>query len=421
MIEAHRMIRRPGRLAFPLAPTLATLILSVAACDAGSGGASGPTVRDSAGVQIVENSEYAWTEGRSWRLADEPLLDIGLLDGDPEYQLFRVGSAVRLDDGRIVVANSGTHELRVYDPNGAHLISVGREGGGPGEFGELMWVRALPGDTLLTYDWRNRRLSFFDAAGDFVRSFQLQFLSEMGGFPTIIAPFGDGSLLVGVQPFLIGEEIKDGLRRDTTVYLHCDRDGAVRDTLGRFPGGEVYLRTSGGAEIHVMASARAFGRFAQHAVYENGFYFSTSDSYEVGFYSSAGQLVRIVRRNQPNLQVTAEDIERYKEERLENAGGDGTTRDFVEQSLAHMPFPETYPAHGSLVVDAVGNLWVEGYRRPGDERPRWTVFDSTGRMLGVVETPERFTIHQIGSDFVLGRWADDVDVEHVRLYELIKE
>ncbi len=421
MTEAHRMIRQPGSLAFPLAPTLAILILSVAACDAGSGGASGPTVRDSAGVQIVENSEYAWTEGQSWRLADEPLLDIGVLDGDPEYQLFRVGSAVRLDDGRIVVANSGTHELRVYDPNGAHLLSVGRQGGGPGEFGELMWVRALPGDTLLTYDWRNRRLSFFDAGGNFVRSFQLQFLSEMGGFPTIIAPFGDGSLLVGVQPFLIGEEIKDGLRRDTTVYLHCDRDGAVRDTLGRFPGGEVYLRTQGGEETSVMASARAFGRFPQHAVYEDGFYFSTTDSYEVGFYSSAGQLVRIVRRNQPNLQVTAEDIERYKEERLANAGGDGPPRDFLEQSLAHMPFPETYPAHGSLVVDAAGNLWVEGYRRPGDERPRWTVFDSTGRMLGLVETPERFTIHQIGPDFVLGRWADEVDVEHVRLYQLIKE
>jgi hypothetical protein len=416
----HR-IRWSGSLPFSGAPILAALAFSIAACDAGSGNASGPTVRDSAGVQIVENSEHAWTEGTAWRLAGEPLLDIGVLDGDPEYQLFRVGSAVKLSDGRIVVANGGTHELRFYDPNGVHLLSVGRQGGGPGEFGELMWVRALPGDTLLTYDWRNRRLSFFDAGGNFVRSFQLQFLSDMGGFSTIIAPFGDGSLLVGVQPFLIGEEIRDGLRRDTAVYLHCDRDGAVLDTLGRFPGGEVYLRTQGGEETSVMASARAFGRFPQHAVYEDGFYFSTTDSYEVGFYSSAGRLVRIVRRDQPNLQVTAEDIERYKEERLADAGGDGPPRDFLEQSLAHMPFPEQFPAHASLIVDAVGNLWVEEYLRPGVERPLWTVFDSGGRMLGVVETPERFTIHQIGRDFVLGRWTDEMDVEHVRLYELIKE
>jgi sugar lactone lactonase YvrE len=71
-------------------------------------------------------------------------------------------------------------------------------------------------------------------------------------------------------------------------------------------------------------------------------------------------------------------------------------------------------------VDAEGNLWVADYRRPGDDQPRWTVFDPTGAMLGVVETPERFSIHQIGSDFVLGSWADDMDVEHVRLYRLIK-
>jgi hypothetical protein len=42
-------------------------------------------------------------------------------------------------------------------------------------------------------------------------------------------------------------------------------------------------------------------------------------------------------------------------------------------------------------------------------------------MLGVIETPERFTIHQIGDDFVLGSWADELDIEHVRLYQLIKQ
>lgn len=421
MRDAISSIPRPKSRAFGAASLLTGLTLSLAACDAGSGGVSGSAVRDSAGAQIVENTDFAWPDGQKWRLSDEPRLDIGVLDGDPAYQLFRVGSAVKLSDGRIVVANGGTRELRFYDPNGVHLLSVGREGGGPGEFGELMWVRALPGDTLLTYDWRNRRLSFFDPGGEFVRSFQLQFLNEMGGFPTIIAPFGDGSLLVGVQPFLIGDQIKDGLRRDTTVYLHCDRDGAVLDTLGRFPGGEVYLRTSSGAETRVMASARAFGRFPQHAVYEQGFYFGTTDTYQVGYYSETGELLRIVRRDRPNLQVTAADIERYKEERLENAGGDGPPRDFLEQSLAHMPFPEQFPAYGSLAVDADGNLWVAEYQRPGDERPRWTVFDSSGRMLGVVEMPERFTIYQIGRDFVLGRWTDEMDVEHVRLYGLIKE
>jgi hypothetical protein len=34
--------------------------------------------------------------------------------------------------------------------------------------------------------------------------------------------------------------------------------------------------------------------------------------------------------------------------------------------------------------------------------------------------PERFLVFAIGSDWVIGRWRDELDVEHVRLYELHK-
>ncbi len=34
--------------------------------------------------------------------------------------------------------------------------------------------------------------------------------------------------------------------------------------------------------------------------------------------------------------------------------------------------------------------------------------------------PERFWIHQSGTDFVLGNQADEVDVKHVRLFVLSK-
>ncbi|NIW83642.1 MAG: hypothetical protein GWN18_14025 [Thermoplasmata archaeon] len=85
-----------------------------------------------------------------------------------------------------------------------------------------------------------------------------------------------------------------------------------------------------------------------------------------------------------------------------------------------MPFPEIMPAYEDLVVDAEGNVWVEAYRRPGDDQPRWEVFDPRGAFLGTVLTPQRFRIFEIGSDYLLGRWADTMDVEHVRMYELRK-
>ncbi|UCG74732.1 MAG: hypothetical protein JSV95_08145, partial [Gemmatimonadota bacterium] len=65
-------------------------------------------------------------------------------------------------------------------------------------------------------------------------------------------------------------------------------------------------------------------------------------------------------------------------------------------------------------------LWVSETRRPGDDQPRWKIFDSNGALLGTIETPPRFTIYQIGPDYVLGRWRDEFDVEHIRMYELLK-
>jgi hypothetical protein len=79
------------------------------------------------------------------------------------------------------------------------------------------------------------------------------------------------------------------------------------------------------------------------------------------------------------------------------------------------------PAFGSIAVDVDGSLWVEDYRYDGDEQPpRWTVFDSEHRMLGTVDLPEGPEVHQIGSDFVLGVWRDEMDVEHVQLYGVLK-
>ena len=78
-----------------------------------------------------------WPTGEGWRVAAEPTVDIGVLDGAPEYQLFRVRAALTLSDGRIVVSNSGTQQLRLYDPQGRYLVTAGGPGEGPGEFARL--------------------------------------------------------------------------------------------------------------------------------------------------------------------------------------------------------------------------------------------------------------------------------------------
>ncbi len=83
-------------------PFLLLGLASFAACAADTTDRRGTVVRDSAGIRIVENTGPLWEDGGGWRLGDHPLVDIGQLEGDEEYELARVGGALRLRSGGVV-------------------------------------------------------------------------------------------------------------------------------------------------------------------------------------------------------------------------------------------------------------------------------------------------------------------------------
>jgi hypothetical protein len=393
------------------------LLTTSAACTRERPSSPGATVRDSAGITIVENSAPLWPDGHRWRLSDTPILQIGALEAAPEYQFFRALDAVRLQDGRIVVANAGSHELRFYDAAGTYLTSTGREGSGPAEFKNLSWLQRFSRDSLATWDRGNTRISVFDADGRFARSFRLETGGENAAFPQPMLFFNDRSLLaMGMRPVTPGVS-NSGVSRDSIAFLRHGSDGELIDTIGRFPGLELYLKSweEGAAVI-----PRPFGRNPRLAAWGDGFYYGSSDTFELGFYTADGSLRHLIRKAQSNIAVTPEDVERYKHDRLESAGSEGF-RQQLRDMFKDLPFPETMPAYSTFKVDSEGNLWVAEYQRPGDEQPRWSVFDPEGRWLGMVETPQRFSVEQIGSDFVLGFSRDEMDVEYVYLYQLVKE
>lgn len=88
--------------------------------------------------------------------------------------------------------------------------------------------------------------------------------------------------------------------------------------------------------------------------------------------------------------------------------------------FARMAVPEKRPAYSRLLGDQEGNLWVAEYARDARHVTSWAVFDTEGVLLGTVGMPDRLHVLEIGSDWVLGAWRDELDVEHVRLHELHK-
>jgi hypothetical protein len=394
------------------------LLLSAAACATDAGAGAEFTMVDSAGVSVVTNVSGSWTEATAWRLGAQPTLDIGVLEGEPEYQLFRARDALRLPDGRIVVANAGTNEIRFFDSHGIHIRTVGRQGNGPGEFEGLGILRPFPGDSLLAYDYSLARASVLDAHGEFGRSYRVVPPTE-GGFAFAVDALSDGTLIVR-SPQIFQGALSDGAQRRNEDHYTISASGEFLDSIGTFVGGDQFIETArDGDSFMVMLMQPAFGRTTVLAAHGTRFCVGTSDTYEVRCFLADGELERIVRRDQANRPVTAADLEGYKQQRLADTDDDNARRR-VERQFGEMPIPETMPAYDEIEMDVGGNLWVREYAWQSGIERRWTVFDAEGRMLGDVTTPADFRITQIGDDFMLGVWRDDLDVEHVRMYELLK-
>lgn len=396
---------------------LAVPVLLAACGDPPARTTTATVVRDSAGIAIVENPAAAG-DSLAWRIASRPALDVGG-GATPGEQLFQALAATRLSDGRVVVANSGTHELRFYGPDGRHLLSAGRQGDGPGEFRHLGWVGHLAGDTVAAWDDVQGRLSVFDPRGRFVRAFTP---SELPGvFPRLHGTFADGSLVVATGIDLARLPAAGQVWRDTAAFVRVGPDGERLGDLGRFPGTEQFAALPPGGRGAFTVDTRPFARRTVTAVRGDRLYVGTGDAYEVAVYDASGKLERLIRRDHRPLAVTDRDREDYRASivTLGGPGGEEFRRE-QERMLEAAPYPDRMPPYTGLRVDAEGYLWVEEAVRPGERGAGvpWSVFDPEGRLLGSLRLPPSLYLLEVGRDYVLGQARDESDVEHLRLYRL---
>ncbi len=379
-------------------------------------------VRDSAGVRIMEILGTTWSEGEEWTLSEVPLMEIGVEEGDSVYEMYEVSGARRLSDGRIVVANGGTGELRFYDGNGRFSKSIGRVGKGPGEFEYLIWLEVLPGDTLLAFD-DMRRITAFTVDGDV--GWTLNFIAVEGvWFEGLSRPgdvrLRDGTMLMvwatgDLWPRIRAGSLRPGqTARETATVLHYDADGALLDTVAVLPGIESAIMERNGRPATMFPP---MGRAVAYALGDDRIFVGTQETFEIREYLTDGTLVGLIRRPGVDLVITDADTDRFLAAMTRGVDDPSRRRD-IEERVADIPLPPSRPAYGRLVLDATGRLWISEAIIPTVMPTRWSVFDPDVGLLGEVVVPERFDVYEIGEDYVLGRWKDDLDIEYVRMYGL---
>ena len=371
---------------------------------------------DSAGIEVVTVHRSEWTDGTPWTVDPAPFLDMGALDGDASQQFFRVQDIATFSDGRIVVANQGSAEVRTYSPEGELLWSVGGEGKGPGEFDALFKAR-VRNDTIYAHDFRVRRVTVFDEAGAFVRTITLD---RSGGLPLELWVTDDGFVGLGLSfPDALNEE-QTFLRR-RAQYMHFRPDGSLEGVFAELRGQEVIMtgRELPGGGTVVATTTPLISNQQQQAVVEGRLVAAETDRYSVNVFDTGGSLERIIRVPSRERGVSPEEWQAALDERLERAETPGAVRNMYEQADLK-PAPELRPNFGRFIEDSEGYVWIAPYRPERDQPTPYTVLDPDGGLLGEVALPYGFVPREIGADFVLGTWRDELDVTHVRGYRLTR-
>jgi hypothetical protein len=395
-----------------------TLVGAMASCGASGDGSTDQlaTVADSAGIEIVFSPAPVWDSRTSWSVSETPALTIGAAEGDDAYILYGVRAAIRLDDGRIAIANQGLSQVRIYDADGEHVGDLGREGEGPGEFMRLMDLWRAPGDSMVAADYRLGRLTVFDGSGRVGRTIPLQQSEtprQLFGRRTL----DDGSILVSA-PVRASELPKlglfDGGIREFDRY---SPEGKRLNQIGELPQAPNWGFDSGNPYGPSYTSAPFSIASPPHASDGENVFLGNGARAEVGQWSPGGELLRIIRWAAEPRRVTPELREEYRDMRMAWADTP-ESRQSTQDMFDGMVFPDQLPVYRTLMADSEGYLWMQPYAAEWESGRDWWVFDRSGQWLGRIVLPDGLGVLEVGRDYVLGVVRDDQDVERVVLYGL---
>ncbi|MEQ9401584.1 MAG: hypothetical protein RJQ04_20630 [Longimicrobiales bacterium] len=386
------------------AMALAAVVAACGPSDAPDGVAE-VVVRDSAGVRIVENPAGPVDTVQ----VGEPLLTIGH-EGDPRYEFARVVFVGGLSDGRVVVADAGAAEVRIYTSDGTYEGATGGAGDGPGEYRFLNGAQTLPGDTVAALDLRLRRVSYLGPDGQFARSTSwTEAMGERDTSATLCGlPGNDG--VVGGRLLMRGwscltERGVEGLVSYVHTFRLWDPDSETADTLGTVEYFQVWERPD--RELREQFVPWRFLAGTMAAPWADGVFLPSHLAHELTVYGTDGSLrMRVVDR-EPLRPVTEAVRDTW------TAQADSAQRALYDG----VPFPDSVPAffRGVRADDA---FWARHYDIPGATGEHWRVYGDDGVRRGVVAFPEGFELQSVSGGKAYGVVRDAFDVQRPRVYSV---
>ncbi len=337
--------------------------------------------------------------------------------------------------GRMWVYDTPTNRLFLFAADGKLLKTIGRKGGGPGEFNGDGGMVATSDTGLAIWDPQNARVSSFAASGDFRTSWRTP-----AGFGTTHGLVTDrsGALFLRrpIRMRRAGEVIGRlglvKLRTDesTTAPIRASEAIPLGDSLLP-PEIDVprssYVSTSPDGRASTGTGAQYAPNF-HWAWHPDGYFVAAhGGKYEIVLARTQGRPV-VIKRDYPRIPVAEED--RKDEEARIYSVMRRTNPSWTWQGPA---LPEVKAPMSNLFIARDGRIWAlaatPSERIPDDQLPPsrpngpplrhyrssgvWEVFSDNGRFLGRVMLPPRTTLVEADGDLLWAITRDEEDLPGV--------
>lgn len=384
---------------------------------AGAVGAEAQQVVDSAGARVI-SYRRADRPRSTWSVGPKALVRIGGASGTGPTELAQVLGVARLGDGRVVIADGGSTELRVFGADGSFIRAIGRKGLGPGEFdGILFMLRSQ--DTLVVHD-RQSRLQIYTADGTLLRTWPRPVFPGRG-INSWHGILSDGTGVVqGVDP------VTDTVSERSTATASLGLVPAGGTTVTAFATIPVFERVRrGGTSVGLF-----LGAVSRAAVMGERVCTGYTIRWEVRCFDRRGRLQSRTTRDVSPGAVTEADREEFRRGYL--AANRSQPLERVQASIRMLQFADERSAFGRFVPSPTGELWIGEFvvlesfvpgRRGTVIPPKpttWSVLGADGRWVANVVLPARFSLLDAGRDYVAGIELDEDDVETVVVYPLTR-
>ena len=377
-------------------------------------------VSDSAGLRLI-SYELSGIDVTPYRGLADYDMQVGAVDGDPEYAFSQITDLALTADGSLVVSDAAGQELRVFDPEGNFIRTIGGPGGGPGEFSTAPTIAGVSGDTVVTFDRRASRVTLFETNGELVETVDL---SAVGAADAVIR-MADGTYLAQsrwIDPNARISFHEMRLELDSAVVTRLGSDGDVLDTVQVIPDRTRarIVQDAGGGEVRTIQANSPYSVRAVVRSTGMGLIVGHSGIFELKIFGADPSHHAVLRVLGVDHPATAREIRAHQEAAIREEIGDRE----LEPNLRRLNLdflPARLPSFTDVVLSDDGDLWVGLTEYDLSSGMDWLVFDGDGALLGSVHTPPELRLRAIRADYVVGFVLDDFDVPFVRRYPLLVE